>query len=97
MDNAAGPSDGMMTALLVRNDNAQERLAVLKARRSEIRKQQAAVNKEIKNGLKRRARLASRLRGFADDDVLGMLGLRALGQANAAAAPKARAKAKAKP
>ena len=30
MDDAAGPSDGMMTALLVKNDNAQERLAVLK-------------------------------------------------------------------
>ena len=84
-----------MTAVLaVRRDTAQERVAALKARRSELKRQQRAVFVEIRNSTKRRARLATRLRGYADDDVLNMLGLRALAQANAVATPKARAKAK---
>ena len=81
--------------MLVMNDTV-ERASALKARKIELGKQQAALQKEIKNGRKRRSRLANRLRGFADADVLGMIGLRALAQANATAAPKARAKAKSK-
>lgn len=91
----AVPSAGVAAAMLAMSDTV-ERASALKARKIELGKQQAALQKEIKNGRKRRSRLANRLRGFADADVLGMIGLRALAQANATAAPKARAKAKSK-
>ena len=69
VENLPGPSAGVTAMIDVRRDTAQERVAALKARRSELKRQQRAVFAEIRNATKRRARLASRLRGFADDDV----------------------------
>ena len=55
----AVPSAGVAAAMLVMSDTV-ERASALKARKIELGKQQAALQKEINNGRKRRSRLENR-------------------------------------
>jgi peptidoglycan hydrolase CwlO-like protein len=62
--------------------------------RSRLRKQRDDLNRHIRNEEKKRARLIERARNLSNDDLLSIMGSRAV--ATAKAKPKAKGKAKAK-
>ena len=73
-------------------------LSDLQARRKQLLREREQVAREIRNAERKRARLLERARGLSNEDLLAVMGVRAVAKAKpkAKAVGKAKAKAKAK-
>ena len=84
-----------MAAVAAMGGDALGETAALEARLATLKTARASVQRELKISGQKRRRLAEKLRGWEDADVLAVLGMRQVARAKAAAKAVAKAAAKA--